>query len=319
MCSPAEQNRLASLTAVLNCVVSLIVSSTATVAFLGTGRMGGAMVRRIHAAGHRLVLWNRDATKSRALGGELDVEVSGSPAEAAAGADVIVSSLADDGALREVYCGATGVVEGVRPGAIAVDTSTVDPETSKEIGEAVDGAGAAFLDAPVSGSVSTVEQGALTIMVGGEEAVVERVRPVFEPLASRVIHTGARGSGSAAKLAVNALVHGLNVALAEALVLAERAGVDRHTAYEIFASGAGGAPFVHYKRQAFENPDDAAVAFSLDLVAKDLELIMGLGRRTGAPMAQAETGYDIVRRAIGAGMGERDLSAVAVFLRGEET
>lgn len=299
--------------------MSLIVSSHAKVAFLGTGRMGSAMVRRIHDAGHRLLLWNRDASKSRGLGEELDLEVAASPAEAAAGSDVVVSSLADDAALRDVYLGTEGVVEGIQPHSIAIDTSTVDPESSKEVGEAVDAIGAAFLDAPVSGSVSTVEQGALTIMVGGDESVMERARAVFEPLASRVIHTGPRGSGSAAKLAVNALVHGLNVALAEALVLAEKAGVDRKVAYEIFASGAGGAPFVHYKRQAFESPDDAAVAFSLDLVAKDLELITGLGRRTGAPMAQAETGYDIVRRAIDRGMGGRDLSAVAVYLRGDET
>ena len=110
-------------------------------------------------------------------------------------------------------------------------------------------------------------------------------------------------------------MHGLNVALSEAMVLAERAGVDRSIAYEVFASGAGGAPLVQYKRAAFEHPDHAAVAFSLDLVAKDLELITGLGERVGAPMEQAEAGLDIVRRAIDRGFGQRDLSAIAVFLR----
>ncbi len=133
-----------------------------------------------------------------------------------------------------------------------------------------------------------------------------------------MIHVGDRGAGAATKLAVNGLVHGLNVALSEAVVLAERAGVDRATAYEVFASGAGGAPFVQYKREAYEHPDDVPVAFSLDLVEKDLELITGLGERVGAPMRQAETSLDIVHRAIADGFGERDLSAVAVFLRGEE-
>ncbi|HUF84045.1 MAG TPA: NAD-binding protein, partial [Acidimicrobiia bacterium] len=109
---------------------------------------------------------------------------------------------------------------------------------------------------------------------------------------------------------------GLNVALSEALVLAERAGVDRSTAYEVFSSGAGGAPFVQYKRAAYEDPEGTPVAFSLDLVAKDLELITGLAERVEAPMRQATTTLDIVRSAIANGFGERDLSAIAVFLRG---
>jgi 3-hydroxyisobutyrate dehydrogenase/2-hydroxy-3-oxopropionate reductase len=131
-----------------------------------------------------------------------------------------------------------------------------------------------------------------------------------------VVHVGGRGAGSATKLAVNNLVLGLNVALSEALVLAERAGVDRSTAYEVFSSGAGGAPFVQYKRAAYEDPEGTPVAFSLDLVAKDLELITGLAERVEAPMRQATTTLDIVRSAIANGFGERDLSAIAVFLRG---
>jgi 3-hydroxyisobutyrate dehydrogenase/2-hydroxy-3-oxopropionate reductase len=153
-------------------------------------------------------------------------------------------------------------------------------------------------------------------MAGGDTALVDRARPVLEALSSRVVETGERGSGAATKLAVNGLVHGLNIALSEALVLAERAGVDRATAYEVFASGAGGAPFVHYKREAFAHPETAPVAFTLDLVAKDLELITGLAERVGAPMEQAVTGLGLVRRAIDSGMGDRDLSAVAEFLRG---
>jgi 3-hydroxyisobutyrate dehydrogenase/2-hydroxy-3-oxopropionate reductase len=152
-------------------------------------------------------------------------------------------------------------------------------------------------------------------MVGGDPDALQQARPVLDALASRVVHTGERGSGAATKLAVNALVHGLNVALSEALVLAEKAGVERRTAYEVFAGGAGGAPFVQYKRAAYEDPEAASVAFSIDLVAKDLELITGLGARVGAPMAQALVGLDIVRQAIAAGLGDRDLSAIAVFLR----
>ena len=274
------------------------------------------MASTIRRAGFDIVLCNRDRTKADRLAETLEVPVVATPAEAASKAEVVLTSLADDAAVEHVYLETDGVVEGIAADAIAVDTSTIDPRTVEVVGAAVDATGAGFLDGPVSGSVSTVEAGALTIMVGGDAGLLDRVTPVLDALASRVIHVGGRGSGAATKLAVNDLVHGLNVALSEALVLAERAGVDRQTAYEVFASGAAGAPFVHYKRDAYEHPDDAAVAFSLDLVAKDLELITELGERVGAPMRQAATSLAIVRDAIADGYGERDLSAIAVHLRG---
>jgi 3-hydroxyisobutyrate dehydrogenase/2-hydroxy-3-oxopropionate reductase len=280
--------------------------------------MGGAMAGTLSRAGFDLVLWNRNPSKANAIAEELGATAASSPAEAASKVDVVVTSLADDAAVDEVYLGRDGIVSGIGSGSVAIDTSTVDPATAIRAGTAVDDAGAAFVDAPVSGSVSTVEQGALTIMVGGDAAALARVDPVLAALAARVIHVGPRGSGAAAKLAVNALVHGLNVALSEALVLAERAGVDRAIAYDVFAAGAAGAPFVQYKRAAYENPESTPVAFSLDLVAKDLELITGLGARVGAPLRQAEVGLSIVREAVAAGLGEADLSAIAVYLRGLE-
>ncbi len=286
-----------------------------TVAVVGTGRMGAAMARRLRGAGFELILWNRDTSKASTLAHALGVGVAGSAGEATAKAGVTLSSLADDNALRTVYLGPDGVAEGARPETVVVDTSTVDPLTILEVGAAVDRSGAGFVDCPVSGSVSTVEAGALTMMAGGDPPHIDQARPVLDALSTRVVHTGARGTGAATKLAVNALVHGLNVALSEALVLAEKAGVDRKIAYEVFASGAGGAPFVHYKREAYENPATAAVGFTLDLVAKDLELITGLADRVGSPMAQAHTTLEIVNRAIEAGMGEKDLSAVAEYLR----
>jgi len=287
------------------------------VAVIGTGRMGGAMAATISRAGFGMVLWNRDASKAERVGEALGAPVASSAAEAASKADVVLTSLADDAAVESVYLGPEGVVEGIGPDAAAVDTSTIDPRTVERVGGAVDEAGAGFLDCPVSGSVSTVEAGTLTIMAGGDADLLERVRPVLDALASRVIHVGGRGAGAATKLAVNDLVLGLNLSLSEALVLAERAGVDRKAAYEVFASGAGGAPFVQYKRAAYEDPEGTPVAFSIDLVAKDLRLILGLGERVGAPMRQAETSLDIVGDAIASGFGQRDLSAIAAFLRGE--
>jgi 3-hydroxyisobutyrate dehydrogenase/2-hydroxy-3-oxopropionate reductase len=273
------------------------------------------MATTLSRAGFELILWNRNQSKADSVADDLGVTAASSPAEAASKVDVVLTSLADDAAVDEVYLGADGIAAGIGSDAVAVDTSTVDPATVTRAGAAVDAAGAAFLDAPVSGSVSTVEQGALTIMVGGDAAVLARTKPVLDVLGARVIHVGPRGSGAAAKLAVNALVHGLNVALSEALVLAERAGVNRAIAYDVFASGAAGAPFVQYKRAAYENPEGTPVAFSLDLVAKDLELINALGQRVGAPLRQAEVGLSIVRAAIAAGLGEADLSAIAVYLR----
>lgn len=285
------------------------------VASIGLGRMGGAMARRFAAAGFELTVWNRGRHRAEEIAAETGAKLANSAAEAASDAEVVITSLADDAALRHVYLEANGVVEGIGSGAVAVDTSTVDPETILLIGEALTHKGATLVDGPVSGSVSTVDAGMLTIMAGGDAEAIDRVEPVLEAMSKRVIRVGPLGSGAASKLAVNSLLHGLNIALSEALVLAERSGIDRETAYEVFASGAAGAPFLEYKREAYTHPEQTPVAFSLDLVEKDLDLITSLGRRVGAPMQQAESGLDLVREAIENGMADDDLSAVAVYLR----
>lgn len=285
---------------------------TRTVAVLGTGRMGGAMVGTLRRAGFEVTAWNRDPAKSEALAVSTGARAAGSASEAASTAEVVISSLADDAAVKDVY----GTFAGdLRRTAVVLEMSTISPSTTRAVGSWVTASGAAFLDAPVSGSVSTVEGGQLTIMVGGDPDALERARPVLEPLASNIIHVGHLGSGASMKLAVNALVHGLNAALSESLVLAERAGVERSTAYEVFASGAAAAPFVLYKRAAYERPDETPVAFTLDLVDKDLELILGLAEQVGAPMSQAAANRDEVRSALAAGYGGRDLSVLAEYLR----
>jgi 3-hydroxyisobutyrate dehydrogenase/2-hydroxy-3-oxopropionate reductase len=178
--------------------------------------------------------------------------------------------------------------------------------------------GASLLDAPVSGSVPLVERGELTVMVGGDAAALEQARPVLDVLAAKVIHVGELGAGATVKLVVNAVLHGLNLAISEGLVLAEQAGVARTAAYEVLASSAVAAPFVHYKRAAFERPEQTPVAFSLDLAAKDLDLALGLAERAGATMEQAATNRRVVGEAVAAGLGTADLSALAVYLRGEK-
>lgn len=273
------------------------------------------MASRLSAAGHDVTVWNRNFDTAESLATEIGAKTAPTPAAVAENCDVLLSSLADDKAVEMVYLGDDGVVAGIGPGKVAVDTSTVDPSTIHTVGAVVDGTGAGFLDCPVSGSVATIETGSLTIMAGGDADLLATVLPVLEPLSSRVIHVGARGSGAATKLAVNGLVHGLNVALAEALVLAEKAGIDRSVAYEVFASGAAGAPFVQYKRASYEHPEETPVGFSLDLMRKDLELITGLGAEVGVEMRQAVTGLAIVEDAISSGLGEADMSAIATYLR----
>lgn len=270
------------------------------------------MVGTLRRAGLEVVAWNRDRGKCDAVARTSGSQVAGSASEAAGAADVVLTSLADDAAVRAVYADA---LSGFHDGQVVLEMSTIAPQTLLEVAPSVQARGAALLDAPVSGSVPVVERGELLIMVGGDADALERVRPVLDALSSTILHVGELGTGATMKLAVNGLVHGLAVALAESLVLAERAGVERTAAYEVFASGAAAAPFVHYKRAAFERPDETPVAFSLDLVAKDLDLILALAGRVGAPMPQASVNRDEIRSTLAAGMGERDMSALAVYLR----
>jgi 3-hydroxyisobutyrate dehydrogenase-like beta-hydroxyacid dehydrogenase len=285
------------------------------VAVVGSGRMGGAMAATLRRAGTEVVVFNRTRAKAEAVAASTGARVAATAAEAAAGADVVISSLADDAAVNHAYGGPQGVAAGLRPGTVVLESSTIDPRTVRQLRPLVEERGAALLDAPVSGSVPLVERGELTVMVGGDAAALERARPVLDTLANNVFHVGELGAGATMKLVVNAILHGLNLALSEGLVLAEKAGVARTAAYEVLAASAVAAPFVHYKRAAFERPAETPVAFSLDLVAKDLDLALGLAERAGATMEQAATNRRVVRAAIAAGLGAADLSALATYLR----
>lgn len=281
---------------------------------VGTGRMGTAMAGRLAGAGHALTVANRTRARAdevaRATGGQ----VAPTPREAAA-AEVVVVSLADDAAVRSTYLRDDGLLAGLRPGTVVCDTSTVHPDTVRDLAPHVEERGATLLDCPVSGSVSVAEAGALTVMAGGPPAALEWARPALDAFAGEIFHLGPVGTGATMKLVVNSLVHSLNLAVAESLVLAERAGLDPETAYDVLEAGATGAPFVTYKRGAFLDPDSAPVAFTLELVAKDQRLIHRLAQEVGAQMPLADTSRDVVARALAAGLGQRDMSAVADLLR----
>jgi 3-hydroxyisobutyrate dehydrogenase-like beta-hydroxyacid dehydrogenase len=285
------------------------------VAVVGTGRMGAAMVRRLAATGADLVLFNRTADTAGRLASETGAALAGSAREASESAEVCLVSLADDAAVVATYHGDDGIVAGLRGGTVVCETSTVEPATVRALAPLVGERGASLLDTPVSGSVPMVERGELTVMVGGAASALERARPVLRHLASSVFHLGDVGAGATMKLVVNAVVHALNVAISEAVVLGERAGLDRAAVYDVLETSAVGAPFVKYKRGSFLDPDGAPVAFSLDLVAKDQDLIERLAKQVGARTEQADVNRILVAEAVRAGLGQRDMSAVAQLLR----
>ena len=285
------------------------------VALIGAGRMGSAMGGRVADAGHDLVVFNRTRSRAEELAGQTNARVADSAREAAEFAEVCLVSLADDPAVTATYLDDNGLIAGLQPRAVVCDASTVAPATVRGLNPLVAQKDAILLDTPVSGSVSTVESGTLTVMVGGDQDALDRARPVLETFAKSIFYLGDIGAGATMKLVVNSLVHSLNVAVSEALVLAEKAGLDRETAYDIFEAGAAGAPYVKYKREAFLRPGEVPVAFSLDLVAKDQELIHDLAAQVGARMQQGEASRKLVAEAVSAGMAERDISEVAEFLR----
>ncbi|HEY6608165.1 MAG TPA: NAD(P)-dependent oxidoreductase [Candidatus Limnocylindria bacterium] len=285
------------------------------VAVVGTGRMGSAMARAIAGGGASLILHNRTPEAARALADELGASVARTAREAAAAADVAITMLADGDAVRDTWDGPDGLVAGAHPGGVLVNTSTVSPDTLDPFEADVRGRGSGIIDAPVSGSTHLAAAGQLTIMAGGTAEDVDRARPALDLVARQVTHVGSLGSGAALKLAVNALIFAINNSVSEALVLAERAGIDRAIAYDVFSSSAAGAPFVGYKRDSFVDPDSTPVAFSMDLAAKDQRLIMELADRLGVPMPQARVNQQIIEDASARLGGERDASAVAVHLR----
>jgi 3-hydroxyisobutyrate dehydrogenase-like beta-hydroxyacid dehydrogenase len=295
------------------------------VAVLGIGRMGAAMTQRLRHRGFPVTVYNRSAGPAREVADRVGASVAPTPAAATAwagggdgdsGPGVVLVSLADDDACHAVYLGPDGLVSGLVRGTVVADTSTIDPETVRALAAAVAEAGGSMLDSPVSGSVPAALSGGLTVMVGGPEDALDRARPVLAAIGRRVVPVGGSGSGAVVKLAVNAVVHALNQALSESIVLAENAGVDRSVFYDVIADSAAAAPFVGYKREAFEHPESTPVAFSLDLVAKDLRLILALAGRVGAPMPAAGAVASAADEAIRAGFGAADMSAVARFLRG---
>ncbi|MGD9956387.1 MAG: NAD(P)-dependent oxidoreductase [Candidatus Nanopelagicales bacterium] len=288
----------------------------AEVAVLGMGRMGAAMARKVAAAGHGVRVWNRTAATAEAVAAadpDGRTRAATSAAECVAGADVVLSMLADGEATCAVLLD-SAVLDALGERTVVVDLGTSGVAAAARLAQGLGGAGRRYVDAPVSGSVPAVEGGTLLVMASGDEADVDDAREVLGAFARAVLHLGAASTGQVMKLAVNLVVHDLNSALSEGLALAESAGVPMDRAYDVLQQSVVGAPFVQYKRAAFLD-DSTPVAMSLDLVAKDLRLILELAASTGVPAGGTQAVLEQVEAAVEAGRGGEDMAALVRFLR----
>lgn len=285
------------------------------VGLAGLGNMGRPMTERLAAAGLLAAVHNRTHSTAREVAGALGVPACRTPAALAVATDVLVTVVSDDEATAQLYDGPDGFLRALRPGALCIEMSTIGPEAVAALGARVAAAGAALVDAPVSGSTAMAANGELTILAGGDPRDVARARPVLDALGTRTLHVGPLGAGAALKLALNNIVYGLNQSVAESLVLAERAGIARECAYEALAHSAVAAPFVHYRRAHFERPGEQAPQMRLALAQKDLALIDAFADSVGASLPQAAVNRQVLHDATAAGHGAEDVTSVAVHLR----
>ena len=282
------------------------------VGFIGLGHMGRPMAGRLADGEYPLAVWNRTPGPPATLA-EAGATIAGSPAALAAASDVVITMLSDAAAVRAVLSGPGGVLAAIRAGGTVVDMSTIGPDAARELGAAAARRGVAFLDAPVSGSVALAEQGTLTTMVGGDTSAFDRVRPVLARLTKAQLYLGSQGAGAAMKLAVNILIAATNQAVAEALALAGRSGIDPATAYDTLTSSAVSSPFLGYKRQAFLDPGAAPVSFTAALMSKDLALALSVADGTPLPVTAAAKQF--LDASCAAGLADADFACVAQVLR----
>jgi 3-hydroxyisobutyrate dehydrogenase len=286
---------------------------------MGLGVMGRGMAARLIEQRVPLVVWNRNRERADALvaeSGSAGARVAASPREAAAAADLVLSMVADDRASRAVWLGEDGALAGARPQTVLIESSTLSPAWIEELAVRAASRGCMLLDAPVTGSRTHAASGQLLCLVGGAAAPVERARPVLAMMSRAILHVGPTGSGSRLKL-VNNFVCGVQaVALAEAIAMIERAGLDRDLATSVLADGAPGSPLVKALGPRMISADPT-VHFGLDLMRKDLSYAIAEADRFGLHLETAAAARDRFSQASAAGLGARDFSAVVDVVRKE--
>jgi 3-hydroxyisobutyrate dehydrogenase-like beta-hydroxyacid dehydrogenase len=287
----------------------------ARVGFVGLGIMGSRMAANLARAGYELTVFNRTRRTAEDWVGEHGGSVADSPAAVGAGSDIVVSMVVDGEQVREVLVGEQGVVQGAAPGVLCVDMSTIAPAQTRAIGARLAERGLRMLDAPVTGSSPKAQDGTLTIMAGGEAGDFARAEPLLRVMGELVVHVGALGQGEMVKLINNAVAAANAATVGEALIVAQRAGVDLDALVEIMAKGSGGSAMLDLKASPMREHDYATL-FKLEHMLKDVRLCLEEGQAAAVPFASAARARDVLVAAMARGHGDDDFAALIEVLEG---
>ena len=286
------------------------------VAFLGLGIMGSRMAANLAGAGFELTVWNRTASAAQRFCAEHEgVAHAATPAAAAAGSEVVVTMVVDGPQVEHVLLGEDGVASGAAPGTVCIDCSTIGPSAARAIGEALSERQIELVDAPVTGSAPRAQDGTLTIMVGGSEEALARVRPVLEAMGRLIVHAGPLGQGQMVKVISNAVAATNAAVLAEALLVGRRAGADLDALTEVMRSGSGGSAMLELKAGPMRAHDFTPL-FKLEHMLKDVRLCLEEGQAAGAPFQFAALTREILSAGMGRGLGQDDFAALVEVLEG---
>ena len=280
------------------------------IGWIGFGEMGGRIVHRLLDQGQDVVGWNRTASKTSSHE-PLGLVVAASPRAVAEQATIVFSMLTDTAAVRECVLGEEGILAGLAPGSTIVEMSTIDPQASRALADEVRAAGSQLLDCPVSGGVGAVASGDLSLMVGGDEAAFEAVRPTLEIIGKRVTHVGENGQALVMKIAINLSLAVQMIAFSEGVLLAEKSGITREKAVEAMVNSAIASPMIRHRGPAVLHgalPDPAW--FDCSMMQKDLLLAMSLGRERTVPLPTTALANEWMTACRGSGVGEEDFSVV---------
>lgn len=283
-------------------------SENPVIGYIGLGLMGKAMARNILKAGYPLVVHNRSRAAVNELVEEGAVEAH-SPAQVASQVDVLFTNLPDSPDVESVALGKEGIIEGAHDGLIYVDNSTIKPATARKVAEALTEVGVISLDAPVSGGDIGAREGTLTIMVGGPEEALERVRPIFDVLGKVITHVGDCGTGQIAKAANQIMVAAQMIAMSELLIFARKAGADPQKVIQAIRGGAAQCWTLDVKpERLFEG--NRQPGFKAYMQAKDLAIVVDTAQEYGVPLFSALVDAQMYNAMLEMGMGELDNSAV---------
>lgn len=285
---------------------------TQTIGFIGLGIMGKPMARNLIKAGYPLVVYNRTASKAAELV-ELGARQVESPGEVGANAGVVITMVSDSPEVESVVLGDNGVIEGIAEGGVVVDMSSISPITTQRIAAELKGRGVAMLDAPVSGGEIGAIQGTLSIMVGGEESVFSRIKPILESMGKSVVRVGEVGAGGFAKLSNQVIVAGVLQAVSEAMVLAKKAGVDIQLVYEAIRGGMAGGRTLDMKIPAFVE-GKFEPGFKMDLHIKDVKNALLAGKALGVALPSTGLVHELFSSCSAQGNGQKDHSVIFSLL-----